>query len=149
MAESGARSWRHGRRWLAVAVTLVAVAVAGIVIATQNSRSKTGFPVSLVLSHATILVYSSDAVEVVNKSKSRLATSRAAVSPRTSAEFRWPKDTGANLDTPGTLLAPHSILDEAVSPVATPGEYWVWTEYAASGSNAIHVAYTELTVLAP
>jgi hypothetical protein len=149
MAKSGAWSVRHGRRWLAVGLTLVALVIAGIVIATQNSRAKTGLPLSLVLAHATILAYASDSVEAVNKSEYRLATSRVAVSPRTSADFKWPPDTGVNLDTPGTLLAPHSVLDEAVPPVATPGQYWVWTDYAGIGSNTTHVAYTELTVLAP
>jgi len=138
---------RHGRRWLAVGLTLVAAAIAGIVIASQNSRSKTGFPVSLVVAHATIRVGSSDAVEVVNKSQYGLATSGAAVSPRTSADFRLPKDTGMNLDTPGTSMEPRSVLDEATLPIATPGEYWVWTDYATPGSDTTHFAYTELTVL--
>jgi len=149
MAETGARSLRHGRRWLAVGVTLVAVAIAGTVIATQNSRSKPGFPVSLVLAHTTIRAYTPDAVEAVNKSSDRLYTSGAAVSPRTSAGFSLPKHTGMNLDTPGTSLAPRSALEEAISPIATPGEYWVWTNYATRGSNTTHFTYTELTVVAP
>jgi hypothetical protein len=150
MAGSRAPLLRQRRRWLAFGVVVVALAVAGIVIATQSGSTTPGF---LVLVHPT---WRADtlAVEAINKSNHKVWTNGVNMSPRTSAPFSLPPNEAVTVDIPGSRVAPHSV-HRLASTVATapkspaPGNYWVWTLYAPVGVYKMQVAYTELTILAP
>lgn len=157
MSGSGARSWRYGRRWLAVGVALVAVAIAGIVIATQNGpnksrRSAKSLPVFVVLAHSAVHAGSLDTIEAVNESRYRVDMNScgAHMTPRMSAGFGDTRGLNCGSDTP---IAPHSHLflgNPSLSPGSKPGKYWVWFSYVRDGRHpAQHTAYTKLLVLAP
>lgn len=105
---------------------------------------------SLVLAHATIRPNSFDSVEAVNRTGYPVATSGAAMIPRTSATFRLPLSQGIAWDVPSTGVAPHSAhrLSETLWPTYPPGKYWVWTAYDIGGSPTTLFAHTKLTITA-
>jgi hypothetical protein len=109
-------------------------------------------PVFLVLTHANMRTNSVDVAEIVNRSNYELTLSGLALTPRASADFKFPQDTGINFDTPGNEVAPHStrrFTTRLCCVYNSPGKYWVWTAYLLVGTDTTHVLYKMLAVTGP